>query len=117
MAIKLSIAIMLLRLTIDFTHRLIIFVTIISVELYSTAFFFLFVFQCQPSSYFWTQYTGGTGSCMSPEITVNSAYAYSAITCLGDWIFAVLPWRLVWHLQMPQRQKVMIALILSLGAM
>jgi hypothetical protein len=117
MAIKLSIAIMLLRLTIDCTHRIIIITTIIITELYSLAFFFIFIFQCQPSSFFWTQLTGGSGSCMSAQITVNTAYAYSAVTCLGDWVFAILPWKLVWNLQMPQRQKTMVALILSLGAM
>lgn len=117
MAIKLSIAIMLLRLTIDCTHRLIIIITIVVTEVYSTVFFFLFVFQCRPSSYFWTQFTGGSGSCMNPQITVNASYAYSAVTCLSDWIFAILPWFLVWNLQMPQRQKSLIAVILSLGAM
>ncbi|ETN42679.1 uncharacterized protein HMPREF1541_01836 [Cyphellophora europaea CBS 101466] len=116
MFIKASIAIMLLRLTIVRTHRLIIIVTIIVTEIYSTVFFFLFVFQCMPSKYFWTQVGGGRGSCMDPSITVNSAYAYSAIICVGDWIFAILPFFIVWNLQMSTRQKLMVALILSMGA-
>lgn len=117
MAIKLSIAIMLLRLTVNYGHRMIIIGTIVVTEIYSTVFFFIFVFQCSPSSYFWTQYTGGKGTCMNPKVTVNAAYTYSAVTCVGDWVFAILPWFLVWNLQMPQRQKTMVALILSLGAM
>lgn len=117
MAIKASIAVMLLRLTIVRTQRLIIWTTIIITELYSASFFFLFVFQCSPSSYFWTQWTGGKGSCINPQVTVDSVYVYSAITCAGDWIFAILPFFLVWKLQMETRQKFLVALILAMGAM
>lgn len=117
MAIKGSIAVMLLRLCTHRTHRLIIWTTIIITELYSAVFFFLFIFQCRPSSYFWTQHTGGKGSCINPTITVNFTYAYSAITCAGDWTFAILPFFLVWKLQMGQRQKILVAVILAMGAM
>ena len=117
MAIKASIAVMLLRLTTERTHRLIIWITIIITEVYALFFFFLFILQCQPSSYFWTQWAGGKGKCINPMITVNSTYAYSAITCAGDWIFAILPFFLVWKLQMEKRQKYLVALILAMGAM
>ena len=117
MAIKASIAVMLLRLTIIKVHRIIIWVTILVTELYSAFFFFLFVFQCQPSSYFWTQYTGGKGSCINPMITVRVTYVYSALICIGDWTLAILPFFLVWKLQMKPRAKLLVALILATGAM
>jgi hypothetical protein len=117
MAIKASIAVMLLRLTIERTHRLIVWITIVLTEVYSAAFFFLFIFQCSPSSYFWTQWAGGRGSCVNPHITVNLTYVYSALTCAGDWIFAILPIFLVYKLQMERRQKALVALILAMGAM
>ena len=116
MAIKASIAVMLLRLTIDRIHRTIIWATLITTEVYSTFFFFLFVFQCLPSSYFWNQYTGGEGSCLEPGIVVRSTYGYSAIVCLTDWIFATLPFFLVWKLQMNRKTKISVALILAMGA-
>lgn len=117
MFIKASIAIMLLRLTVIRTHRIIIWTVLAITELYSGFFFFLFVFQCRPSSYFWTQYTGGSGSCIDPVITVNAVYAYSALVCVGDWTYAVLPVFLIWKLQMNKRSKTVVALILAMGAM
>jgi len=117
MAIKASIALMLLRLTIKPVHRYVIYITLVTTELYSAGFFLLFVFQCRPSAYFWTRYTNGEGSCIKPSITVDGVYAYSAITCVGDWIYAILPCILVWNLQMRKTQKFFVALILAMGAM
>ena len=116
MAIKASIAVMLLRLTVIPWHRIALWTTLIITEVYSAGFFLLFIFQCQPSSYFWTQYTGAKGSCINPNITVSGTYAYSAITCVGDWTYAILPFFLVWKLQMNTRSKATVALILALGA-
>ena len=117
MAIKASIAVMLLRLTVNATQRIILWVVLLITELYAMVFFFLFIFQCRPSSYFWTQFTGGSGSCIDPTITVNAVYVYSAITCVGDWVFATLPFFLVWKLQINTRAKIQVALILAMGAM
>ena len=116
MLAKASIAVMLLRLTVIRTHRIIIWTVFTVTELYSAAFFFLFIFQCQPSEYFWTQYTGGTGKCIDTSITISVFYGYSAITCVGDWTYAVLPYFLVWNLQMDTRSKVVVIVILALGA-
>lgn len=116
MAVKASIAVMLLRLMVKPIHRYIIWAVIIPTELFSIAFFFLFIFQCQPSKYFWTRYTGGSGHCIDPMITVNFVYAYSALTCVGDWVFAIIPWALVWDLQMPRTQKMFVGAVLTMGA-
>ena len=86
MAIKASIVIMLLRIIVDIPQRVTLYVTLTVVELYSTAFFLLFILQCQPSSYFWSRFGGGQGSCIDNTITVGAVYAYSAISCVGDWI-------------------------------
>lgn len=117
MALKLSIGAMLLRLTVLRTHRVIIYITIAITEAYCVFFFFIFIFQCQAPEYFWTQYTGGKGSCLDPQIAVSATYGYSAIACVGDWIFAIIPIFLVWDLQMNSRKKVAVAMVLSMGAM
>ena len=117
MAIKASIAVMLLRLTISKAHMIVIYVTLVIAELYGAFFFFLFVLQCRPSSYFWTQYTGGEGTCVEATVVVDATYAYSAISCVGDWTFAILPFFMVWKLQMNPRTKIVVALILAVGAM
>lgn len=117
MALKFSIGIFLLRIAVNRTHRIIIWTTIAVTELYSAFFFFLFVLQCRPSAYFWTQYTGGSGTCISPMVTVNATYAYSAITCVGDWILGIIPIFMVWNLKMNARMKLSVAMILGVGAM
>lgn len=48
---------------------------------------------------------------------MNATYAYSAISCLGDWIFAILPGFMVWNLKMNSRTKLSVALILGMGGM
>ena len=117
MALKLSIGVMLLRIAVSKTHKIIIWTAVVIVEVYSLGFFLLFVMQCLPSRYFWTRFTGGQGSCINPDITVNATYAYSAISCAVDWTLGLLPISLVWNLQMNPRTKLSVAAILALGAM
>ena len=117
MAIKASIGIMLLRLCVNTAHRAICWTVLVVTEVYSLFFFFVFLFQCLPSAYFWTQYTGGKGSCMDPFIVVAVFYGYSAVTCVGDWTFSILPVFLVWNLQMGRKEKVSVIMILAVGAL
>ncbi|OBT76822.1 hypothetical protein VF21_04484 [Pseudogymnoascus sp. 05NY08] len=115
MALKLSIGIFLLRIAVVRTHKIIIWTVIIVTEVYSTFFFFLFVLQCRPSAYFWTRYTGGSGTCIDPNITVQAFYGYSAISCISDWTVGILPAFMVWNLQMNFRTKLSVAAILAVG--
>lgn len=117
MALKFSIGIFLLRIAVSRTHRIIIWAVIIVTEVYSVFFFLLFLLQCRPSAYFWTQYTGGKGSCLNPNVIVNAFYGYSAISCLADWVLGIIPVFLVWNLQMNRRTKISVAAILAVGAM
>lgn len=116
MAIKGSIAVMLLRLAVDRSHRVVVWTTLVITELFSAGFLFFFIFQCWPAEYFYTRYTGAKGSCVDTSITVILVYIYSGITCVGDWVFAILPCILVWSLQMPKTQKILVGLILAMGA-
>lgn len=117
MSIKASIGIMLLRLSVNRIHKSIVWSVLILTELYSAFFFFIFLFQCVPSRYFWEQYTGGEGSCMDPFIVVAVVYGYSAITCVGDWTFSILPVFMVWNLQMGRKEKFSVIMILAVGAL
>lgn len=117
MFIKASIGIMLLRLSVNRIHKTICWTVLAVTELYSTFFFFIFLFQCIPSAYFWTQMTGGEGSCMDPFVVVAVFYGYSAVTCAGDWIFSILPVFLVWDLQMGKKEKISVIMILAVGAL
>lgn len=107
-----------LNLTKPPVHVIIIWTVTAVLEIYSVAYFFLFVLQCQPSSFFWNRYAGATdGTCIDPTITVNATYAYSAISCWVDWTLAILPVFIVWKLQMNVRTKISVAMVLAMGAM
>ncbi|GAB7336826.1 hypothetical protein MBLNU13_g00002t1 [Cladosporium sp. NU13] len=116
-AIKASIGVMLLRLCVKRSQKTAVWTVLILTGVYSTLFFFVFLFQCLPSSFFWTQYTGGSGTCMDPRITILVFYGYSALTCAGDWILSILPILVVRELQMERRDKVSAAAILAVGAL
>ncbi|KAI5370002.1 hypothetical protein Slin15195_G008800 [Septoria linicola] len=117
MAIKASIALQLLRLLVDVTQRTILLAVLVVTELYSLSFFFIFLFQCIPSSYFWTRFTGAEGTCLATSIVTSATYVYSAITCVGDWVYSILPFIIVCNLeQLAKREKVMVGVILAMSA-
>ncbi|KAM0227003.1 hypothetical protein ACHAP5_012267 [Fusarium lateritium] len=118
MAIKASIGIFLLRICVTRTHRMIIYFITGLTELYSLFFFLLFVLQCRPTSLFWLRYTPNPpkGSCLDASVVANAFYGYSAISCLSDWTYSILPIFLVWKLQMSKRTKISVAGILAAGA-
>jgi len=116
MALKASICIFLLRIAVVPMHKYIIWSVLVVHSVFSVYFGFIFLFQCIPSAYFWTQYTGGKGSCMDPKIIVDSFYGYSAISCAGDWTLGILPIFIVVKLQMNARTKLSVACILAVGA-
>ena len=116
MAVKLSIALMLLRVfSVEPAYRLAIHLVTGVIQLYSVVFFFLFVFQCTPPSYFWTRF--GNGQCMNPDITVTATYVYSGLTVICDWTMAILPWFAVRKLQMNLRTKIMVTGVLAMASM
>lgn len=117
MSIKAAIGLMLLRLSVSRTHRIIVYLNLAVTQLYSFVFFFIFLFQCYPSAYFWTRFTGGQGSCMDPYIVVATFYGYSVIACITDWVFAILPAFLVWSLQLSRREKASVIAVLATGAL
>jgi hypothetical protein len=117
MALKFSIGIFLLRISVTRTYKVIIWTVIAVTEIYSLAFLLLFMLACRPSAYFWTQLTGGKGTCVDTKIGIDAFYAYSAVSCVADWTLGVIPVFLVWNLQMNSRTKISVAAILAVGAM
>ncbi|KAI0177903.1 hypothetical protein BJ166DRAFT_600519 [Pestalotiopsis sp. NC0098] len=117
MSIKASIAIFLLRICVAKIHRIIIWIVIGVTELYSFAFFMLFVLQCRPTSLFWLRFSSNppSGTCLDPSVVTNAFYGYSAISCVTDWTYSIMPIFLVWSLQMDRKVKISVAAILAAG--
>ncbi|KAL5119635.1 hypothetical protein ACEQ8H_002481 [Pleosporales sp. CAS-2024a] len=111
--LKCSIGIFLLRIAVDPSHRIILWVALIAIQAYSVYFFFLFTFQCWPISHFWEQLRGGKGSCIPSDVVVASFYGYSALSCVTDWTFSIVPIFIVRKLQMTSRNKWTVAAVLA----
>lgn len=110
---KASIAVFLMRITPNRSHRLVIYCALGVSIFCGLVFFFVALFQCTPVSYFWTR--TGPGSCISIDIIINVVYAYSALSIVTDFTFTLLPVYLVWNLQMDRRVKFALIPILSMG--
>lgn len=118
LAVKLSIALMLLRVTVEEYQKRLIYIVTGVTQVYSVIFLFVFIFQCISPSFFWTRYQGVTdGRCIDPRITVITGYIYLAVTIVYDWTMAILPWFVVRNMQLNPRTKRMIAVVLALGSM
>jgi hypothetical protein len=117
LAIKFSICLFLLRIAVSKTPRVILWMVIAISGVTCSYFLLLFIFLCQPITYFWAQYTGVKGSCINAKIITTSTYIYSAVRCCSDWTCCILPACMVWKLQMNPRTKFSVCLIPGLGAM
>jgi hypothetical protein len=118
--LKLSIGFFLLRVCIRKIQRVIIWVVLGIVTLFSLYYIGLVIFQCHPTDYFWNQYDPfhpRKGGCVSGEMISGSTYTHSALSALGDWTLGILPIFLVWDLNMNPRTKISVAVILALGAL
>ncbi|KAH9887510.1 hypothetical protein F4778DRAFT_786351 [Xylariomycetidae sp. FL2044] len=117
MFIKASIAIFLLRLCVEKTHRVIVWAVFVITEVYSAFFFLLFALQCRPTSLFWLRYGDDApeGSCLEASIVSHCFYGYSAISCLTDWVYSTLPMVIVWTLQMNRKMKISVICVLAAG--
>lgn len=76
----------------------------------ATSFVLVAAFQCQPISKAWTG--TGPGKC----VEINIFYlANAALNILTDLLTYTLPIRVIFKLQMPQKQKIALIFILCLG--
>jgi hypothetical protein len=117
MVVKLSICLMLLRFVIEPSHKILLYVVNAATLVSSAVFFFVFIFQCSPISFYWQRAGGDTdGQCISSLVVLIGAYTYSAICIICDWTMALLPWFLVRRTQMDLRTKMMVVFVLAMGS-
>ncbi|KDN62243.1 putative integral membrane protein [Colletotrichum sublineola] len=115
LAIRTSIALLLLRLAVNKYHRWIIYANMVIIWMISIAFFFIMTFQCMPPSYFWRQLYGDKGSCINFNIVPDATIAHSVISAISDWCMGLLPIALLWNVQLNRRTKALVAVLLSMG--
>lgn len=112
--IKLSIAVFLLRIAVQKRYQWILKISMAIVAIWTAGIFLFDVFECKPVEFQW-DYTIQGGTCVSGDSLVNAAYAFSVLSALSDWLYALLPIPMLWSVKMNQQTKAAVIVILSLG--
>lgn len=114
--VRTSVAIFLLRVATEPIHRWIVIVDIAVVWIVGVAFLFMVSFQCDPPTYFYEQVFGAVGKCMNLNVVPDATIAHSVINAVCDLVFAALPIAMLWNVQLNKRTKIVIAVLLGMGA-
>ncbi|GME33329.1 Integral membrane protein [Neofusicoccum parvum] len=113
--LKCSVGLFLLRIAVKRAHILTIHIMNGATILLSVAYFFVFIFQCNPVSSFWT-IKPNNEHCLPIEAIAGISYGAAALGSVSDWTFGVLPGFIVWDLQMNKRTKLVVVGILAFAA-
>jgi hypothetical protein len=114
-AAKLSIGLFLLRITTKPIHKWIIYTVMGLNVLCGFVFFFVTLFQCWPISFFWNK--NQDGYCVPIDVIIGLTFLYSAVSVICDFTFALLPFFLIWNLNMSVRTRIMLIPILGMACM
>ncbi|PKS05033.1 hypothetical protein jhhlp_008399 [Lomentospora prolificans] len=109
---KTSFAVTLLRLTEGRVKKF-VWACIISSNLVMVTSALLHWVQCQPSEKSWKPQVAGT--CTRPEISSSLAIAFAAYSGVLDLTLALLPWKIIFSLRMRLKEKIAIAVAMSMG--
>lgn len=111
---KTSFALTLLRITKGTIHSVIWFV-IVSMNIVLTFNAALQFLWCQPAAVAWNSGQGGT--CWSKGVIIYYSIAAAAYSAAMDILLAMVPWVVIMRLNMEMREKVGVAVCMSLGFM
>lgn len=111
--IKISICLTLIRIAVHRRYKYPLYiVTVITAATTVMAVIIVFV-QCRPVEASWT----GQGECISSDIIIIPTYVFSVVNILVDWVVAIMPGFILWHVQLRRRLKVISIAILSVGVL
>ncbi|KAF6838776.1 hypothetical protein CPLU01_02309 [Colletotrichum plurivorum] len=109
---KTSLALFLLRLVTTRLHQVVILAPVVVLGLLVVASLVVFWLSCEPAEFLWNRLLPG-GTCpIDPGPISTAAGIWSVVV---DFWYAVTPWALLWNIQMPKREKLLINISLSLG--
>jgi hypothetical protein len=90
------------------------------VTVFSTIYFFIDIWSCQPINYLWNSYNANPpkdGSCNSANYVAIFTYISALLNIVADFLLPILPATLVWKAQIAQREKLSVIILLCLGSM
>ena len=109
---KVSFSVSLLRLTSGYTRAFVWF-AIVTTHIFLGVNVVLFWVQCTPIAKTWQPELAGT--CWSMQIIVWYSIFSGAWSAVMDFSLALLPWKILRHLPMEKREKIGVAVAMSLG--
>ncbi|KAH6622040.1 hypothetical protein C7974DRAFT_397558 [Boeremia exigua] len=109
---KISFGVTLLRLTFG-PIRWTIWFSVITLFLTMLPSALITWIQCTPTAKAWNPSV--EGRCWDPRITVNYGIFNAAWCAAADFYLALLPWTLIWGLQMRTREKIGVGIAMSMG--
>jgi hypothetical protein len=115
-ALKISLALFYLRIMVDRTQRLIIYIALAFAVTWGLTYFFFIIFQCGApiqGATFWLRFV--SKHCASNPVALGMGYTHGIINGLTDLAFATLPIHLVWNARMGLRQKTLVSCIMMIG--
>jgi len=111
--VKLSVALLLLRLTVQPIQRKILWTTIVYFTIQSLAGTLCVVFQCWPIGKYWNR--DKPGSCFDTNLTAGLALFGSVNGAIADTIYAIIPAWIFWSICMSRNVRAAIFFLIILG--
>jgi hypothetical protein len=93
--------------------RIFVWFAIVSMNLLFGFVGMFFWIGCTPVEKAWHPFM--RGSCWSPNIIITYGIFVSAYSGILDLVFAIIPWQIVLRMQMERREKIGVALAMSMG--
>lgn len=110
--IKAAIAVTLLRLTDQPKYRWPITASLVATPIFTGAVVIVLIITCQPVG---AQWDLDLGPCPLHNWLAILSYPFTALTFILDWGCAIIPWLLIRKLQLNQRIKRSLIIVLGLG--
>lgn len=111
---KLSMLILIYRIVRESSKKLpkIIIGVMVLISLESVAFIFAVMFQCGKPSTYWTLSFAHQPECISET---KNLLAAGILNTIGDLVVVILPIPIIWRLQLPIQQQIIIILLFGAG--
>ncbi|KAH8651218.1 hypothetical protein BX600DRAFT_100554 [Xylariales sp. PMI_506] len=114
--VRLSILVTLLRIVTRGGYKYSIYVAMAAIIAVALQGIIFVLVQCQPISWYWDKYSG-EGSCVSSTAIRANTIVTNFTIAVTDVFSAVLPIMVLWNIQMNLRSKILVCIMLTLGAL
>ncbi|KAK8117772.1 uncharacterized protein PG998_006053 [Apiospora kogelbergensis] len=96
-----------------YRFRILCWIMLTAISIYTVAHILLLIFQCWPVSYAWTRYEGqGQGTCWEFGASVLT---HGVLNMISDWVIFFMPIKNLIELKMSRAKKVLVIVVFAWG--